>query len=421
MTLHHHLSRFPNLRWWRYAVAALSSAVALLLTLLIDDPLVEPNTLLLLLLAVMFSSWYGGLGPGLLALLLTTLAGKWFMVPPIHSLAVSNWPDAARLFEFMAVSLLVTCLNTARRKAQARAEAATASAEAATRARDDFIAVASHELRTPLNSILGWISLLRRGQLSPERAAHAVTAIESGARAQSRLIEDLLDASRIINGNLSLNVHPVNLASVVKAAIEVVRPAAENKAVQLHSFIDPSFVTIPGDAERLQQVVWNLLANAIKFTPANGRVEITLKREVETARLSVSDTGRGITPEFLPHVFERFSQENNSGRRSRSGLGLGLSIVHHLVKLHGGTIQAASPGPGLGATFTVRLPLAPANNKAVISRIQADPYDDDASDVAGTRDDQRHVQAGAVARGEGAAPGDRLHLPDRGAAHLRET
>jgi signal transduction histidine kinase len=243
-------------------------------------------------------------------------------------------------------------------QARAEAEAARAVAEGASRMKDEFLATVSHELRTPLNSMLGWASMLRSDTLDPPTRARALETIERSARAQSRLIEDLLDLARILQGKFVLSVGPVELVRVVEAALDTVRPAAEAKGVRLQPVLD-SHATIVGDAERLQQVAWNLLSNAIKFTPRGGRVLVSLRRAPSYVELSVADTGQGIGGEFLPHVFEPFRQADGSITRRAGGLGLGLSIVRSLVELHGGTVSAASDGPGEGATFVVRLPMAP--------------------------------------------------------------
>jgi signal transduction histidine kinase len=231
------------------------------------------------------------------------------------------------------------------------------AAEAANLAKDEFLAVVSHELRTPLNAILGWARMLGEGKLDQAMTARALEIIERNAKSQSQLIEDLLDFSRIISGKLRLDVGRVELASVIEAALDVVRPAADARAIRLQAILDPKAGPVSGDASRLQQVVWNLLSNAIKFTPKGGRVQVRLERVNSHVEMTVSDSGQGIDAEFLPQVFERFRQADTSTTRRHGGLGLGLAITRHLVELHGGTITAESRGEGQGATFTVRLPL----------------------------------------------------------------
>ncbi|MDQ3281011.1 MAG: ATP-binding protein [Acidobacteriota bacterium] len=239
---------------------------------------------------------------------------------------------------------------------RAELQRALAVAETATRARDEFLATVSHELRTPLTSIIGWLQLVR-GETRADILSEAHETIERNARAQARLIEDILDFSRINAGKLRLDVRPLDLADVVGNAVEVVRPAADAKGVKLDVVLDPSGGFISGDPDRLQQVVWNLLSNAVKFTPRGGRVQVRLERVSSHAQVTVSDTGVGISPDFLPFVFDRFSQADSGSTRAYGGLGLGLGIVKNLVELHGGTVQALSPGIGKGATFSVRLPL----------------------------------------------------------------
>jgi signal transduction histidine kinase/ActR/RegA family two-component response regulator len=229
-------------------------------------------------------------------------------------------------------------------------------AQDANRMKDEFLATLSHELRTPLNAVLGWAHLLRKGALDPEAVSRAVEAIERNTKLQAKLVEDLLDVSRIISGKLRLELAPTDLVGVIEAAVDAVKPAADARGIDLKLALDLEIEPIAGDAGRLQQVVWNLLSNAIKFTPEEGRVEVRLTGERSHAVIAVSDTGRGIAPEFLPHVFDRFRQADSSASRVNSGLGLGLAIVRHLVELHGGTIQAESGGLGSGATFRVRLP-----------------------------------------------------------------
>jgi len=499
----------------RYSVAVITVVIALLLTRLIWW-LIKPTLYPLFLAAVIVSSWYGGIGPGLLATALAALASVYFFTPPIYSLAV-NRAEFIWLFQFVLVALLINYLNAMVRSTQRRAElnaleaqrnyerlrqiqeslrqseeryrllvegvtdyaifmldtsghiiswnigaerilgyqeaevisqpfsriftpeaiqsglpeqvlrqavaegfsrenrwhvrkdgshlwshcvvtalqdgslhgfakimqditqrkqaeeereqllareqAARAEAEAANRSKDEFLAILSHELRTPMTAIIGWTGMLNAGKLDETRAALALETIERNANSQLQLIEDLLDISRIIQGNLSLNFGLVEPIQVITAAIETVQLAADTKAIQIESRLDPSATPVWGDSDRLQQVVCNLLSNAIKFTPEGGRVEVRLERgtgEFETrpyVQITVSDTGKGISGDFLPYVFERFRQADSTSQRSYKGLGLGLAIARHLVELHGGTIQAESQGEGQGATFTVNLPI----------------------------------------------------------------
>jgi signal transduction histidine kinase/ActR/RegA family two-component response regulator len=246
-------------------------------------------------------------------------------------------------------------------------------AEAANQTKDQFLATLSHELRTPLNAILGWASILSRSEYDRSRVSHAVHVIERNARIQSQMIEELLDVSRISAGTVQLHATDVHVASVVDAALESVRPAADSKGVTLVKTIEAPDVVIHADARRLQQVVWNLLSNAVRFTPGSGVVELTLRRLDDWIELQVTDSGCGIRADFLPHVFERFRQADSSTTRAHGGLGLGLAIVRDLVELHGGTVRAFSDGEGRGATFTVRLPASQPKGTAVwVTSPQAD-------------------------------------------------
>ena len=236
-------------------------------------------------------------------------------------------------------------------------QTARAEAERANRIKDEFLAVLSHELRSPLNPILGWSQLLIGGKLNPDKTAKAYETIERNARLQSQLIEDLLDVSRILQGKLSLTVAPVNVETIILSALETVQLAAEAKQIQIETILNPDVGQVVGDNSRLQQIVWNLLSNAVKFTPEGGRVEVKLAQIEDQVQIQVTDTGKGIIPDFLPYVFEHFRQEDGATTRKFGGLGLGLAIVRQLVELHGGTVFAESSGEGQGATFTVRLPL----------------------------------------------------------------
>ena len=238
---------------------------------------------------------------------------------------------------------------------------ARTAAEAANRAKDEFLAVVSHELRTPLTAMLGWSSMLQPADLASEKARRAFEVIERNTRAQAQLVDDLLDVSRIVSGKLSLEAGTVNVSRIVESALDAVRRSAAAKSVDLRSHVEGTLQPIRGDAARLQQVVSNLLSNAVKFTPAGGRVEVDVRLAPERVTIEVRDTGAGIPPEMLQRIFERFQQGDSSSRRSQGGLGLGLAIARHITELHGGTIVAASEGPGKGSTFTVTLPaVAPA-------------------------------------------------------------
>jgi signal transduction histidine kinase/ActR/RegA family two-component response regulator len=230
-------------------------------------------------------------------------------------------------------------------------------AEIANRTKDEFLATVSHELRTPLNAILGWTRMLRTGAVEPKALTRVLETIERNARAQTQLVEDILDVSRIIAGKLRVNIQKTDLHMVARAALDAVRPAAEAKGVVLSAVMQEGSADFCGDPDRLQQVIWNLLSNAIKFTPKDGTVELRIERVRSHVQISVTDTGAGIPADALPHVFNRFWQADSSITRAQGGLGLGLAIVRHLVEVHGGTVQAESAGEGKGARFTVRMPL----------------------------------------------------------------
>ena len=242
-------------------------------------------------------------------------------------------------------SRLLSSENLARREA-----------ERANRLKDEFLATISHELRNPLNAILGWAHMMRLGKLNEANMERAVETIYRNAKSQSQLVADLLDVSRIISGKLRLDVRTVDLISIVNAALDSIRPAADAKTICLQTMLDPAAGPISGDADRLQQIVWNLLTNAVKFTPKGGKIQVKVQRVNSHVEIVVSDSGVGISKEFLPYVFDRFRQADASITRTQGGLGLGLSIVHQLVDLHGGTVAVQSEGEGKGATFTVTLP-----------------------------------------------------------------
>lgn len=245
------------------------------------------------------------------------------------------------------------------RLALAGEQIARAEAETANRMKDEFLATVSHEIRTPLNAIIGWSHLLRSGRLDEATKVRALETIDRNAKAQAQLIEDILDVSRVITGKLRLRNEPVDIASVINAAIDSVQLAIDSKDLNLEVTLDPTARHTFGDPGRLQQVVWNLLSNAIKFTPSGGRIGVKVKRAEGNLQICVSDTGCGINPDFLPYMFDRFRQADGTTTRNHGGLGLGLAIVRHLIELHGGSIHADSPGIGEGATFTITLPLAP--------------------------------------------------------------
>ncbi|MFN6571075.1 PAS domain S-box protein [Dendronalium sp. ChiSLP03b] len=325
--------------------------------------------------------------------------GSWISIPLMlegravggMSLAFAEMQEFSQHDHGFVLSLAQQCAQAMERaRLYEAAQTAREAAETANRIKDEFLAVLSHELRSPLNPILGWAKLLQTKKLDEKTILQALKTIERNAKLQAQLIEDLLDISRILQGKLSLNIYPVDLSLVISAAMETVRLSAEAKSIQIHTTLDPNSAKVLGDSNRLQQIIWNLLSNAVKFTPEGGRVDIRLEagRKEDTgtrgqkdaknlsqtlsaspslpipasstlnyAQITVTDTGKGIDPNFLPYVFDYFRQENSTSTRKFGGLGLGLAIVRHLVELHGGTVKAESQGENQGATFTVRLPL----------------------------------------------------------------
>ena len=262
--------------------------------------------------------------------------------------------------------------------------AARGDAERASRMKDDFLATLSHELRTPLNAIVGWTQILKSSLENPEDLLEGLAVIERNARAQTQIIEDILDMSRIVSGKLRLDVQQIDLASLVRAGVETVQPAADAKSVRIQRLLDPHAGPVMGDPNRLHQVFWNLLSNAVKFTPRDGRIQVRLERVNSHVEVSVIDTGEGIAADFLPHVFDRFRQADGSTTRQHGGLGLGLAIVKQLVELHGGSVRVKSPGPGRGSTFIVALPIMAANQQ---------------SDVQSTASNRQHPKAETAIKG----------------------
>ncbi|HTK92312.1 MAG TPA: ATP-binding protein [Verrucomicrobiae bacterium] len=267
-------------------------------------------------------------------------------------------PPVTTIQEIRDVAEALVTAAAERRHAEVQERLARETAEAADRAKEQFLAVLSHELRTPLNAVYGWARMLQAGQLDGDDATRAVEAIVRNADMQVQLIDDLLDVSRIVSGKMRLDVRAVDLAAVLQDALDAVRPAAEAKAIRVQRVLDPRAGPVMGDPARLQQVLWNLLMNAVKFTPKGGRVQVHLQRVNSHVEIMVSDTGQGIASEVLPYVFDRFRQSDSSSTRAHGGLGLGLALVKHLVELHGGSVLARSAGEGMGATFVVSLPLS---------------------------------------------------------------
>ncbi|HYX28079.1 MAG TPA: ATP-binding protein, partial [Pyrinomonadaceae bacterium] len=259
--------------------------------------------------------------------------------------------------------------------------AARERAEAASRAKDEFVAMISHEIRSPLNAILGWSQMLRQGTLDKTATTNALESIERNARAQAQLVSDLLDISRVITGKLRINARPVDITASLESALESIRPAAEAKQIKIEVEREPYATVVTGDTDRLQQVFWNLLSNAVKFTPRGGHIKVAISRTDSQLEIVVSDSGAGISPEFLPYIFDRFTQADTTTARKHSGLGLGLAIVRHIVELHGGTVNAESAGAGKGATFRVTLPVRALRSREVSEPLQV-PVNKFADEIA---------------------------------------
>ena len=329
--------------------------------------------------AIMVSAAAGGVGPGLLTTFLAGVGAAYYWVPPLRSLWVTDPGEWLGLSVFAVVGVAISGMNELwRRGIEALADSeqqlaltlasnarllereqeARTEVERAGRLKDDFLAGLSHELRTPLNAVMGYAHMLLEGAVPPDRTAHALHAIQRNAQAQARLVESLLDLSRVLAGKLELSPEPMELSSVIAAAVDAVTPEALQKNISLQ-VSGTNTVRVLADGPRLQQVFWNLLANAIKFTPTGGQVTVDLARTDTEAVVRVTDDGRGIPRALLPFVFDRFKQAEDVSSGLRTGLGLGLALVREMVNAHEGTVTAESAGEGLGAAFTVRLPLLP--------------------------------------------------------------
>ncbi|HEX8142330.1 MAG TPA: ATP-binding protein [Pyrinomonadaceae bacterium] len=359
----------------RFSASIILVAAALLLVQVFDE---GPYPTLIFVAAVAASAWYGGLRPGLMAAILAALALDYLFSNPLHNLE-RGFDGTARMSLFVLIALLSSWIGASHEPAQGgrghmlvRAEEAGKVAGLSNFTSHEFLAMMTHELRTPLTCILGWVRMLREGRLDATSSVSALESIERSAERLELLIDDLLDVSRISSGKFRIEARRIDLATVITDTIRVVDIAARAKGIRIDTDYDgpPSFVM--GDPERLQQVLWNLLTNAIKFTPERGLIKIQLKRFDSFTQISVSDTGAGISPDFLPHLFERFRQENNSTAKRQSGLGLGLAIVHHLVEMHGGTIRAESRGEGQGTAFIIQMPLLESQDSRSFENIMTD-------------------------------------------------
>lgn len=341
-------------------IAAASAALALTYVV---SPMIDPVRSPLLLAAVVLSARYGGLAAGLVTSAFAALTKMYFFLPPL-GFRIEAIDDLLHLVVFALVAVLISTLTGALRRADAakrvliaKEQAARAEAEAANRGKDVFLAKISHELRTPLQAASSWAHVLGDVRHDDEAFARALARLHRGLTAQSHLIDDLLAASRIIGGKMRLVTEPVMLAPIIESAVETAKAAAAHPQAAMSVEVDKSAGPVVADRARLEQVVCNLLSNALKFTPADGRIDVRVERVSDQARIVVADTGCGIPAERLSRVFDEFWQAPGAGAGSVAGLGLGLSIARQLVQMHGGTVHATSKGVGLGATFIVELPV----------------------------------------------------------------
>jgi signal transduction histidine kinase len=343
-------------------VAALAVTLALLVRVLLRPALGNASPFLLFTPAVAIAAFYGGVIPAALATVLSTGLGSRFVLTSVGEPIVEKWD---RVILFIVVAAVITASSTLLRRSRHqlaaslwREQKARAMAEAADRTKDDFLALISHELQTPMSVVLGWIAAIRQQRLNPDAVDHAIEAIERNARILSRLVDDVLDRSRIASGTLRLDPQTISLLTVVRAAIDQMRGKIESAGLHLELAAPDDDTVIAGDSIRLQQVFTNLLSNAVKFTPRGGHISVTLRVTAREARVTVADTGSGITPDALPFVFDAFRQGRETLKQSSHGLGLGLSIARYLIERHNGAITVVSDGPGCGSAFTVVLPLA---------------------------------------------------------------
>jgi len=322
----------------------------------------EHEGLFLFVPVVMLSAWFGELTGGLIATLASLISIDVLLFEPAGSFSIQSAQEGLVLALFALVGVSISVLTAGRRRAEAEREKALAAAEQArhdaeinSRLKDQFLATLSHELRTPLNAVLGWTRMVAQGQVDSEKVPAALASIERNAYAQKQLVDDLLDVSAIVSGRLSLQPREIDLADVVQGAVDSVRLSLDARHHRLSLQVKP--VRMIGDADRLRQVMWNLLSNAVKFTPDGGDIFVHVDQVGPTAHIIVRDNGRGIAPEFLPHVFEPFRQQDASITRTSGGIGLGLALVRHLVEAHGGSVSVWSAGPKLGTTFEITLPV----------------------------------------------------------------
>src|SRR5215217_495702 len=345
----------------RFAVAVGAVGAVFLFDYLFGSVIDDGSHFLLLATAVMASAWFAGTGPALAATVTGALVGAWQQPNALGNPRATGTHLALFVVQGLLVTALVSELRRARRVAEQQAveaQEARRETESAGRMKDEFLATISHELRTPLNAVLGWLHLLRTGKLDPTTSSRGLESIERNVRLQAQLTGDLLDVSKALTGQLRLESRAVSLVDTVRQAVLASTPAAQAKAVQVTCTVpETSRVPVLGDPTRLRQIAWHLLANAIKFTPRGGTVRLSLETVHDSAVLTVSDSGPGIDPKFLPRIFDRFTQEDPSPTRTSGGLGVGLSLVRDLVELHGGDVRAENRDTNHGAVFTARFPL----------------------------------------------------------------
>jgi signal transduction histidine kinase len=344
----------------RFAVALAAVGAVLVIDYFFGSLIDDGSHFLLLGTAVMASAWFAGTGPALLATVVGAVAGAWDGPSSADNVRATQTHLALFMVQGLLLTALVSELRRARRDAEHEAKVAQEArreSEAAGRMKDEFLATISHELRTPLNSVLGWLHLLRTGKLDSATSVRGFESVERNVRLQAQLTSDLLDVSKVLTGQLRLDSRLVSLSDAARQAVIAATPAAQAKGVQVTSDIPDESIAVLGDSTRLRQVVWHLLANAVKFTPGGGAVGLTVGQSNDQATLTVSDSGPGIDPDFLPRIFDRFTQEDPSPTRTAGGLGVGLSLVRDLVELHGGRIEARNNDDGRGAEFTVSFPL----------------------------------------------------------------
>jgi signal transduction histidine kinase len=347
----------------RFLVALLLVGLVFAVCWHAGDTIDDGSEFLLLGTAVMACAWFGGTGPALAATVLGALLGAFEASHSSAAAAAAPTHLALFVVQGLLLTAVISELRSARRSAEQQTEVAQAArreGEAANRMKDEFLATVSHELRTPLNAVLGWVHLLRTGKLDPATAGRGLESIERNVKLQAQLTGDLLDVSKALTGKLQLNPNPTSLAEPVQQAVKAIESAARAKDVMLGISLPEKLVVVLGDQMRLRQIAWHLLANAIKFTPRGGAVDLALETDGRHARLIVRDSGRGIAPEFLPRIFDRFTQADASPTRAAGGLGVGLALVRELVELHGGEIDARNAETGRGAIFTAQFPLQPA-------------------------------------------------------------